>query len=142
MTDLEKVTSWLKTYPQWTYAGPLQVDYTHAVPGNIGLFPQGVTQLQRREDITGNVVTKNRYHFVLYRVCAGQRDNSAEAQWLMDFQNWVQSQSVAGLAPQFGDVPEEERIWAETGKLRKSRQTGTAMYAVSLFADFTKVYLR
>jgi len=142
MTDLEKVASWLQTYPQWAQAGPLLVDYTHAVPGNAGLFPRGLELLRRREDITGNVVTENRYHFALYRVCTGQQDSPVTAQWLLDFQNWVQSQSEAGMAPHFGDVPEREYIRAEAGKLYRANQTGTAMYVVRLSADFTKVYLR
>jgi hypothetical protein len=57
---------------------------------------------------------------------------------LLNFQNWVQEQSLSGRAPQFGDVPARERIRAEKGGLTVGAQTVT--YTVTLIADFMKVY--
>lgn len=140
MTDLEKVRQWLLGYPQWDAGGLLYIDFTDAVPGNAGLFPGGLEELSRTEDIMGTVRTVNRYHFALYRVTTGQEDNTINAQWLLDFQNWVQSQSAARLAPTFGDEPAEEKMRAQKGRLKESGQTGTGVYLVSLTADFVKYY--
>ena len=139
MTDLDKLRQWLATYPKWE-EGRLHVEYTDALPGNLGLYPTGLEEVSRREDVLGNVAVKNRYRFVLYRVAARQENNEENALWLLDFQNWVQKQSAAGLAPRFGDAPQQERLLAEKGKLKEGSQTGTGIYAVTLTAEFVKYY--
>lgn len=139
MNDLEKLRKWLLTYPNWGESGLLYVDYTDAVPG-LGLYPAGLEELSRQEDVLGNVTVKCRYHFALYRVTAAQEDKTEDAVWLMDFQQWVQQQSVLGLAPQFGNVPGAERLRAQKGKLKEASQAGTATYVVTLTVDFTKIY--
>lgn len=140
MTDLEKVRQWLLGYPEWDAGGLLYIDYTDAVPGNAGLYPNGLEELSRQEDVMGIVRVQNRYHFALYRVVSQQEDNAANAAWLLDFQNWVQRQCAAGLAPTFGDEPARERIRAQKGKLKEVSQTGTGTYVVTLTADFVKYY--
>lgn len=139
MTALEKMTAWLQTFPLWQEES-LSVDYVDALPGNAGLYPEGLEQVSRREDVLGNVTVENRLHFVLYRVTAGQQDNRENSQWLLELQSWVQQQSAAGLAPSFGDVPHRERISAQKGKLKAASQTGTGKYAVNLTVEFTKQY--
>lgn len=140
MTDLEKLRQWLLTYPKWDAGGLLYIDYTDGVPGNSGLYPAGLEEVSRREDVLGNVTVGCRYHFALYRVTTGQADNRDNAQWLLDFQSWVRAQSQAGLAPTFGDEPAREQIRAEKGRLHKASQTGTGTYTVTLTADFVKHY--
>ena len=138
MTDLDKLRQWLMTYPGWD--GELQVDFVDPEPGNAGLFPEGLEETEHKEDILGNLQIFCRYRFVLYRQMAGQQDGTHNAQWLLAFQNWVQQQSAEGLAPQFGDVPERERLQARSGALKKADQVGTGTYTVTLIAEFMKVY--
>lgn len=139
MSDLEKLRQWLLTYPQWEEGGPMYIDYTDAVPG-LGLYPAGLEELSRQEDVLGNVTVKCRYHFALYRRTAAQEDKTKDAQWLLEFQRWVQQQSIMGLAPRFGDMPGAEQIRAQKGKLKEASQAGMATYAVTITADFTKIY--
>lgn len=138
MTDLERLRQWLQGYPNWEES--LQVDFTEVQPGNAGLFPNGLEETGRREDVLGNVQIDCRYRFILYRHTCGQTDGTANAQWLLEFQNWVQQQSAAGLAPHFGDVPSRERMQAQKGTLKEASQAGTGTYMVTLIADFRKVY--
>ena len=140
MTDLEKVRQWVQTFPKWEEGNLLYIDYTGAVPGNAGLFPVGLEEVSRTEDVLGNVAVHCRYQFSLYRVTTGQEDNTANAQWLMAFQDWVREQSVQRLAPAFGDEPSRERIRAEKGRLKDGSQTGTGVYAVQITAEFMKHY--
>ena len=58
----------------------------------------------------------------------------------MDFQEWVQEQSVIGIAPTFGDEPESETITAQNGVLYDADEGGTAMYMVQLSVQFMKKY--
>ena len=138
MTDLEKLKQWLVTYPGWE--DTLAVDFTEAAPGNAGLFPAGLEEIERQEDILGNLQVHCRYRFVLYRKTMGQADGTANAQWLLAFQNWVQQQCAAGQNPHFGDVPDKERMQAQKGSLTASSGVGTVTYAVTLIADFIKKY--
>lgn len=140
MTDLERLKQWLLSYPDWERGKLMYIDFTDAVPGNAGLFPVGLEEVGRKRDITGRVTVENRYHFALYRVSAGEADNMEEAQWLLGFQNWVQSQCAAGLAPTFGAVPRSERIQAEMGKRYRVDQVGTGIYMVRLTASFIRIY--
>ena len=109
------------------------------VPGNAALYPQGVEEIARHQDVLGNVTVENRMQFLLYRVTNGQVDSTDAANWLLMLQNWIQSQSAAGLAPRLGDDPGRERIWAQQGRLRNISQPGTGKYAVSLIAEYVKI---
>ncbi len=138
MTQLEKLKVWLQTYPAWE--DTIQVDFAEDIPGNTGLFPTGVEELSRREDVLGNLQVECRYSFDLRRQVAGGCDGTANAQWLLDFQIWVQQQSAGGLAPHFGDVPQQERMQVRGGSLKAVSPVGTGTYIVTLMADFMKVY--
>ncbi len=138
MTELERLRQWLMTYPGWEDS--LQVDYSEDGPGNAGLFPQGLEELDRREDVLGNLLISCRYRFAICRQTAGQADGTDNAQWLLDFQNWVQQQSAEGMCPRFGDVPGRERMQAQRGALKEVSRVGTGTYTVTLIADFMKVY--
>ncbi len=137
---LEKMERWLQTFPLWEEGCSLQMDYTGAEPGSNGLYPQGLEELERHEDVLGNVKARCRYRFKLCRVVNAQAGNKENAQWLLSFQQWAQRQSAMGLAPVFGDEPKLEKLWAEKGKLENASQTGTATYAVSMIAEFVKNY--
>lgn len=139
MTDLDKMLQWLQTFPQWN-GQKLYVDYTGADPDNCGLFPAGLEEISRREDVLGNVTVRNKYHFALYRVTTGQQEGKENAAWLLALQAWIQAQSAAGLAPVFGDVPAQERIRGEKGRLQQANQTGTGKYLMTITAEFTKIY--
>jgi len=132
---LEKIKTWLQTFPRWEDS--LQIDYVDARPGNTGIYPQGLRELSRREDVQGNLTVYCRYDFLLRKV-AGASEESAR--WLLDFQNWVMEQERLGLAPKFGDDPRTERIRATAGQLRSHAQVGSTLYTVLLYAEFTKIY--
>ena len=132
---LDSMRQWLETFPRWE--GTLQLDYVDAAPGSTGLYPRGLTQLSRREDVLGNVAVRYRCSFLLRRV-AGQSEENAR--WLLDFQNWVMEQDRLGLAPSFGDVPGTQRLQASEGKLESCKQVGSALYTVQLSVEFTKFY--
>lgn len=131
---LEKLRQWLETFPKWDAA--LQFDDVDAVPGSSGLYPMGLTELSRRENVLGNVMVRCRETFLLRRVAGQSAEN---AQWLEDFQNWVMEQDTLGLTPQFGDVPESQRLRASEGKLDSQKQVGSTLYTVKLTAEFDKI---
>ena len=132
---LEKMKTWLQTFPLWE--GGIQVDYLEAEPGNTGLYPRGITELSRREDVLGNVKIRCRSTFLLRKRAVGTEEN---ARWLLEFQNWVMEQNRLGLAPQFGDEPKTERLWAGEGRLESHAQAGSSLYTLQLLAEFTKIY--
>ena len=143
-TDLDKLKAWIGSYPGHDILGQFAVDYTDQIPGNGGIFPNGLVEISRKEDILGNVEVENQYNFGLYYVLTKSPEDLAgaeeNAEWLMDFQRWVQEQSVRHLAPTFGDSPRTERITAQNGTLYGADADGTAMYMVQLSVKFTKNY--
>lgn len=142
MSDLEKICSWIATFPDHQKLTDFQVDYTDAVPNNGGIFPSGLVEVSRTRDIFGTTTVENQYNFGLYYVfekAAGDEEGAAiNADWVMDFQKWVQDQSIRGLAPTFGDDPRTERIQAQNGVLYAADEEGTATYMVQLSVNFTK----
>ena len=144
MNALETIKAWLSTYPGYDILSDFQVDYTDQIPNNGGVFPSGLVEIERRRDILGNITVTNQYNFGLYYVFvkAPGDDTGAtiNASWLMDFQEWVQEQSVTGNAPSFGDVPGHEKIIAQNGVLYESDDEGTATYMVQLSVEFIKKY--
>lgn len=132
---LEKMKQWLVSFPGWEEK--LSIDYADGVPGNSGLYPKGIREISRREDVLGNVAVRCRCSFLLRR-CACPGEDSAR--WLLELQNWVMEQDRLGLTPKFGDDPKTERLRAQEGKLNNSFQTGSGLYTVQLTAEFTKLY--
>lgn len=142
MSDIEKVRKWIATFPDHQKLEGFCIDYTDAVPNNGGLFPSGLMEISRKTDIFGNVTVENQYNFGLYYVFlkspGDDEGASVNADWVMDFQKWVQDQSIRGLAPTFGDDPANERIQAQNGVLYQASEEGTATYMVQLSVKFTK----
>lgn len=144
MTDLEKIKEWVATYPGFDILGNFQVDYVdQALPGNAGIAPSGLVEVERRTDIVGNVTVTDQYNFGIYCVfekADGDSEGAAvNADWVMGFQTWVQAQSAVGLAPVFGDVPNTERVTAQNGVLYETGE-GAGTYMVQLSVLFTKKY--
>lgn len=144
MTDLEKIRNWLKGYPGTAPVRDLKVDYYSPNPDNGSIDPSGLIEVSRTVDITGDITVENQYNFALYFVLlkspdddTGATDNAA---LLMDFQQWIQEQSLRRLAPVFGDDPDAETIKAQNGALFAANEEGVAIYTVQLSINFIKYY--
>lgn len=144
MTDLEKMRKWIETFPRITAALELQVDYYAAKPENSSIAPSGLQEISRKADILGNIIVENQYNFALYFAFpkspgddAGATEN---AEWLLDFQQWVQEQSIRRLAPTFGDEPKTETIKAQNGEIINADPDGIGLYTVILSINFTRKY--
>lgn len=144
MNALEKIREFIRGYPDFDILQDFQVDFTDQIPANGGIFPSGLLETGRKTDLFGNVTVTNQYNFGLYYVFekapgddAGATEN---ADWLMDFQEWVQEQSVRGLAPVFGDEPRQERITAQNGVLYAAEDEGLATYMVQLSVQFIRIF--
>lgn len=144
MTALEKITAFVRSYPGADILQEFHIDYTDQIPANGGTFPSGLVEISRKEDLMGNVTVTNQYNFGLYYVfpkSPGDDERAAaNADWIMDFQEWVQERSATGEAPVFGDRPREERIMAQNGVLYGAQDEGTAIYMVQLSVQFVKYF--
>lgn len=145
MNDLQKLKAWLATYPGADLMGTLQVDYTDRLPGVFGVFPAGLIENGRTENLWGDVTVSNTYNFALYAVFEKSPGDDvaalANADWVMDLQKWVQAQSVAHLAPTFGNIDQSrETISAQNGALLEADGEGTALYFIQLSASFRQFY--
>lgn len=144
MSDLEKVRNWLHQYPEINRIGALRVDYYTEQPDNGSIDPSGLVEISRKSDILGNVTVENQYNFGLYFVLAKSPEDDVgakeNADWLLDFQKWIQEQSIRRNVPVFGDVPESETISAQNGKVEAADEEGTGIYSVQLSVTFTKIY--
>ena len=147
MSDaLEKMREFVASYPGADVLSQLSIDFTDEVPNAGGLFPSGLVEVRRRAFIDGTREAENQYNFALYalfeKVPEDDATGTANAAWLMDFQEWVQGQSARGLAPAFGDDPRSERIQAGNGEMYSASDEGTALYVIRISVSFTKRYER
>ena len=144
MTPLDKIRTWLETFEAFDILSSFKVDFTDQVPANGGIFPSGLVEVDRRQDIFGQVTVTNQYNFGLYYVfekAPGDDTGAAiNADWVMDFQEWVQAQSIIGAAPLFGDDPTREKVMAQNGVLYEATEEGTATYMVQLSVQFIKKF--
>ena len=144
MTALEKITGFVKRFPGADILQTFRVDYTDQIPANGGVFPSGLVEISRKTDLMGNVTATNQYNFGLYYVfekAPGDDTGAAvNADWIMEFQEWVQERSALGKAPVFGDAPQQERIIAQNGVLYDAEYEGTATYMVQLSVQFVKYF--
>lgn len=141
---LKQMREFIKEYPSADILSQLDIDYTDAVPNCAGLFPSGLVEVKRTTYINGDVSVLNQCNFALYTVFAKapNEDEGAtiNADWLMDFQKWVQEQSVLGKTPIFGDEPRNEKIVAQNGAIYSADKEGTAVYAIQISVTFINNY--
>lgn len=135
MEQLEILRQWLRSFPGWGDV-PVHIDTLPVQTENAGVYPLGLEVLERKEDLLGNVRLRCRQRFDLYKTVSPGEDH---AQWLLELQHWVLEQCAMGQAPRFGDVPSAEHIRAEKGKLKEITAAGTAVYAVTITAEFIKI---
>ena len=142
MTALEKIREWIAGYPDFDILSAFRMDYTDQIPSNGGIFPSGLVEVSRTEDILGNVEVENQYNFGLYYVFPKSPGDdvgaAVNADWIMDFQEWVQKQSITRKAPVFGDDPQREQAKAQNGVLYAADEEGAATYMVQLSFSFIK----
>lgn len=142
MSAIEKIRDWLKTYPRIDKVTELNVDYYSENPDKSSLAPLGIVEVSRTEDILGNIKVENQYNFTLYFVFPKGDDASAtdNAEWLWEFQKWVQAQCVLKTFPSFGDDRRKETIKAQNGVNEYATKDGIGFYTVHLSINFTKIY--
>lgn len=144
MNVLDMIRDWIATFPGYNILHQFSVDFTDKIPSSGGIFPSGLVEISRSADILGNVEVHNQYNFGLYYVFAKDPGDDVgaliNADWIMDFQEWVQDQSILGNAPTFGSDPSSERIQAQNGILYAADEEGTATYMVQLSVNFVKYY--
>ena len=144
MTPLDKIKEWLEQYPGFDRLRELRVDYYSQQPDNGSIDPSGVQINSITENIWGTRTADMQYNFGVYFVLAkdpGDEDTAVDnAAWVMDFQRWVNEQSILQLAPKFGDVPKSESIKAQNGAVAAADSEGVAIYMVQLSVNFIKIY--
>ena len=144
MSHLSQIRDWIATFPDYDILSNFSVDYTDQIPNNGGIFPAGLTEVSRVTDILGNVTVVNQESFgiyiIFYKAPGDQVAAEVNQEWVADFQQWVQEQSVTGQAPVFGDVPHTERAVATSGALYAADDEGLATYMVQLTINYTKRY--
>lgn len=84
MEILEKLRQFLLGFPG--FDGELPVDFTQDGPDTSGLFPAGLTEVDRRTDLLGNMQVRYQSLFTLHH---RMRPGQDSAQWLLDFENWL-----------------------------------------------------
>ena len=144
MTDLEKIINWIKTFNGFDILSRFTVDYTDNIAPNGGIFPQGIVEISRKTDVLGDSETINQANFGIY--CSFFKDTQDDigatqnANWVCDFQKWVQSQSVKKLAPALGnDENFQEIIKAQNGTMFEVSD-GVAIYMIQLSVVFKTIY--
>lgn len=144
MNPLDTIREWLNKYPGFDRLQDLRVDYYSQQPDNGSIDPSGVQIVSMKEDILGNKTVEMQYNFGVYFVLAkdpGDEGTAVDnAAWVMDFQRWVNEQSILHFAPTFGDVPKTEVIKAQNGAVTAADNEGVAIYMVQLSVNFTKIF--
>lgn len=144
MNPLDTIREWLNKYTGFDRLQDLRVDYYSQQPDNGSIDPSGVQIISITEDILGNKTVDMQYNFGVYFVLAkdpGDDETAVDnAAWVMDFQRWVNEQSMLHLAPTFGDVQRAESIKAQNGAVTAADNEGVAIYMVQLSVNFTKIY--
>lgn len=138
MDSLEQLRIWLSTCPY--LSGEIRFDTVGVTPGSMGLYSCGREETGRQEDVLGNVTTHCMHTFMLYMVCSPEPQTGKTARQMIQVQDWVNQQSMEGNAPIFGDVPRQEKIWAERGKLHSVAKSGTWKYEMRLIVQFQKKF--
>ena len=86
----------LEKLRQFLLGGPglqeLSADFPQDGPGNAGLFPGEVTEVERSTDLLGNARVRYACLFTLYKRLEPGQDS---AQWLLELQSWLAERTDA-----------------------------------------------
>lgn len=145
MSALNKIRNWIKTFPKYGKVQDLKVDYYSTTPDETSsIAPSGLQEISRTEDILGNVIVENQYNFnlefVLTKSPGDDVGATENADWLLQFQEWVQEQSIRRAVPVFGDEPARETVKAQNGANEYADLDGNGVYTVLLSVNFFKKY--
>ena len=149
MSNLEKMREWLRTFPGTDNRPGMPeeftIDHVSEDPFKAGLHSNGTTEIGRTEDIVGNITMTNQYNFSLGVVM--EKDPNLDdvatdnAEWVMNFQQWVTEQSITNQAPTFGNINTgDEIIRAQNGSFAQRVSDGAGMYMTTITARFTNYY--
>lgn len=123
-----RIRNWLQTYPQM---GQVQLDQTPRL-GGCGMYPRGVTELWRRQDVAGNTRVRLRERYYLETI---RQDTLEEnAQWLQRLSRWVREQNLAGKGPALGD---QQQVSFAAGKAERAPSPGLSRYSGELIVEYT-----
>lgn len=140
-TYFEQLLQWLARCP--ALAGiDLRVDDLPPAAGTGALFPKGVEQTDRWQNLLGQVTARQKMQLVLrlnLPFVPGDAELTAQtARRLLELQTWVAEQSAVGLAPQLGNAdPAQETLTAGAARLEQANDEGSAVYTVTLTAHYT-----
>ena len=140
-TYFEQLLQWLARCPALTGID-LRVDDLPPAAGTGALFPKGVEQTDRWQNLLGQVTARQKMQLVLrlnLPFVPGDANLSAQtARRLLELQAWVAEQSAAGFAPQLGNAdPVQETLTAGAARLEQANDEGSAVYTVTLTAHYT-----
>ena len=117
----------LEKLRQFLLGGPgladLSADFTQDGPGNSGLFPGEMTEVERRRDWLGNTYVTWESLFTLYKRLEPGQDS---AQWLLDFQDWLAERTDA--------------VWVRKAKNQETSRLQCNLCTVTLAVRLQKAF--
>ena len=132
-TYFEQLLQWLARCPALTGID-LRVDDLPPAAGTGALFPKGVEQTDRWQNLLGQVTARQKMQLVLrlnLPFVPGDANLSAQtARRLLELQAWVAEQSAAA-------DPMQETLTAGAARLEQANDEGSAVYTVTLTAHYT-----
>lgn len=151
MTDLEKIHTWLSTFPG---TGELPgmpyeftIDFVAEDPQKAGLHSNGRQEISRTTYLGGNTLVTKQYNLnfeaVLEKDAVSDDIAKRNAEWVLAFQDWVEEQSMTKPEgyPYLGNVDERsEIIRAQNGMYAQRVSDGAGMYIAPITVRFKKYY--
>ena len=136
--DTARLAAWLRGAPALADIRPLLTDDLAPQPGAAGLFPAGAAVSRRWQDILGRRYERRRARWTLRLTLpytgGARAENAARLEALAA---WAAAQSAAGAAPLFGSAGAADETLTAAGALERAGDEGTAVYAVTLQAEYT-----
>ena len=112
------------------------VDDVPAAPYTGRLFPAGAAATARRADILGRRVERRRARWVLRLVLPHGKSAATRCAWNSSPPGW-RRRARRAKPPHFGSRDRETETLSAAGALESVSDEGTAVYAVTLQADYT-----
>lgn len=119
MEILEKLRQFLLGFPG--FDGELPVDFTQDGQDASGLFPAGLTEVDRHIDLLGNMQVRYECLFTLHHRMQPGQDS---AQWLLEFENWLTERTSA--------------VQIQKAKAQEVSRLNSGLCTVSLAVSFCK----
>ncbi len=132
----QKIGEWINGCPFVSEIHPTETMLVYGGANEGNVLPEPLVH----KDMLGNVAVQKQVNLRIIMKTETLLNHDFATEYLFNLENWIEQQSLSGLAPIIGDEPDNEHIWADSSRYTPSGASETGEFSVPIHIQFKKYY--